>query len=67
MNWLKYTVVWMRHNLWLHKWEYRNPYNRTCSVCGRNEVEHCWPGDEFKLRAGWWEVFDEGDESKHYW
>jgi len=51
-----------------HKWEYRNPYCRTCKICGRHEEEECWP-DEFHrygMRArGWWEVYREGDPQKH--
>lgn len=51
-----------------HKWQYRNPYDRTCKICGRNEQEECWP-DEFRrygFRAkGWWEVYREGDPKKH--
>jgi len=45
-----------------HDWYYRNPYDRTCRKCGRNEVSHCLPGE---WNRAWWEVFNEGDESKH--
>lgn len=45
-----------------HKWEYRNPYDRTCKVCGRHEVSHCWAGS---WGSSWWEVFREGDLDKH--
>ena len=42
-----------------HTWKYRNPYDRTCEVCGRNEQEESW-GDDFKLHGmnarGIWEV-----------
>lgn len=47
----------------MHQWKYRNPYNRTCQVCGRHEVRHRWAGDAHRL--GWWEVFDNGDINKH--
>ena len=45
-----------------HKWEYRNPYDRTCSVCGRHEVSHCYSGE---WSRSWWECFDDGDANKH--
>ena len=51
-----------------HKWKYRNPYDRTCSVCGRNEQEECW-AEDFNIRGfnapGTWEVYREGDPKKH--
>lgn len=25
-----------------HKWEYRNPYSRKCSICGRTEDYYQW-------------------------
>lgn len=55
--WLLKAVVW-------HKWKYRNPHCRTCTVCGRHEVEHCVYPD--KWNPGYWEVFDEGDWNLHY-
>lgn len=46
-----------------HKWEYRNPSDRTCKICGRREVEHYWAGFP---EQSWWEVFDEGNEIAHH-
>lgn len=40
-----------------HSWRYRNPYDRTCDVCGRHEVEHCY---DLTDKYGFWEVFHEG-------
>lgn len=45
-----------------HRWQYRNPYDRTCRTCGRHEVAHGWAAE---LHIWWWEVFDEGDQGKH--
>lgn len=47
-----------------HEWNYRNPYDRTFSVCGLREVSHCW--DLVSWGEAWWEVWDEGAERKHY-
>lgn len=52
---------WLRKLLGLHVWRYRNPYDRTCSVCGRHEVAHCWAWGG----NSWWEVFNEGESRKH--
>ncbi len=49
-----------------HQWKYRNPADRTCSTCGRNEQEEChsWEYQRHGLSArGWWEVYREGDGS----
>lgn len=43
------------------RFEYRNPYDRTCRICGRHEIGHSWPGDN----KWYWECFDNGDKSKH--
>lgn len=60
-------INWLRRLLWRHKWKYYNPYDRVCTVCGRHEVEHMLRENLPNLNSrGWWEVFDEGDESKHY-
>lgn len=48
-----------------HMWVYRNPANRTCSVCERNEVEHCHTMDDWGSGRSWWEVFHAGDPAKH--
>lgn len=47
--------------LGLHQWEYRNPYDRTCTVCNRHEVNHCTPGGNVLTKPGWWEVFRDGN------
>ncbi len=51
-----------------HKWVYRNPYDRTCSICKRNEQVECW-GDDFAARGmrarGTWVEYNPGDISKH--
>ena len=60
-------IKWLRR--WkksLHVWEYRNPFDRTCSVCGRHEVKYC--NDIKDARdpfSGWWEVYSDGDAEKH--
>jgi hypothetical protein len=46
-----------------HTWIYRNPSDRTCSVCGRNEVEFC--RDIESWNRTWWEVFNDGDLTRH--
>lgn len=46
-----------------HKWEYRNPYNRRCTVCGRHEFMHS--RDNTFGSPSWWEIFSDGDPSKH--
>lgn len=48
-----------------HRWDYLNPYNRTCSICGRNEVQYCASMSLEDWRRGWWEPHVEGDLSKH--
>lgn len=52
---------WLRRLLGLHIWHYHNPYDRTCSICGQHEVQHCraWGG------SSWWEVFRDGDQHAH--
>lgn len=52
---------WLRKLLGLHVWRYRNPYDRTCVLCGRNEVEHCWVDGTGRE----WKVFNEGSSDKH--
>lgn len=47
-----------------HKWNYYNPYDRTCEVCGRREVSHC--ADIYSWNRAWWETWNEGNEWKHY-
>lgn len=56
-------LKWLRRTLGMHEWEYHNPYDRTCKVCGRHEVEHCRSLDTWAY--GWWEVFREGDPALH--
>lgn len=51
------------HFFGFHWWEYRNPFDRTCRVCKRHEVEHMCSDDLPNLFArGWWECFDEGEK-----
>lgn len=45
-----------------HRWSNRNPFDRTCSICGRHEVKHCYVDN---WNNDWWEVFSDGDLSKH--
>ena len=45
-----------------HKWVYRNPYSRTCTVCDRQEDYHCWAGNT--NGRGWWEEMREGAGEK---
>ena len=60
-------IVWaaLKRNLWVHKWKYYNPYNRTCKVCNRQEVQH-YTFNRFGSRVDYWEVFNEGDPENHY-
>lgn len=66
---MKKIFSWLRRHLWFHRWHYRNPYCRTCVVCGRHEQVECWASDWNRgvfNEAAWWEVYNEGIESKHY-
>lgn len=47
-----------------HQWHYRNPFDRTCQVCGRYEVSHCASMEAWT--PAWWETWNDGDEAKHY-
>lgn len=39
-----------------HRWQYHNPYDRTCTCCGRHQVKFGYDmGD-----TGWWEDFTDG-------
>jgi hypothetical protein len=43
----------------VHKWKYRNPYDRTCELCGRHENTQARvfsrdDGSEY-IAAEWWE------------
>jgi hypothetical protein len=62
---LKLMDLWAS---WPHRWKYRNPYDRTCKICGRHEQEECWADEyaRYGMRArGIWEVYREGDPKKH--
>lgn len=52
--------------LWMffgrHKWVYRNPYDRTCTVCARREVVYSLDMTD----SGRWDAIRDGDELKHY-
>lgn len=54
----------LRRMFWLHSWDYRNPYDRWCAVCGCHEVSHCSSLENWD--DCWWEVFDGGDVSRHW-
>ncbi|WP_323016390.1 hypothetical protein [Castellaniella sp.] len=56
------TMIWPFNKL--HRWVYRNPFNRTCKVCGRHEVFHGKTAALTKFE-GWWEVFDDGEKALH--
>ena len=50
-----------------HRWNYHNPYERTCDICGRREVQHCADIKHFyNAFKGWWEVWDRGDPGLHH-
>ena len=46
------------HKMGIHFWVYRNPYNRTCSICDKNQHQHVFAieGTDW-MRSGhtWWE------------
>lgn len=52
----KSIVSWLKRRG--HTWVYRNPHNRTCKFCNRNEVEHSW-GHHLNHPV-WWEIFNVG-------
>jgi hypothetical protein len=52
----------IRRWLGLHEWKYRNPFDRTCNVCGRHEVAFSWAWDWSRT---WWEVHTYGNKSAH--
>lgn len=45
-----------------HKWSYRNPYDRTCKVCKRHEVEYSLGFGSAWFRS-WWETYSNGEET----
>lgn len=54
-----------------HRWEYRNPYTRTCTSCDRQEDWHCWAeyahrpaGSALYGDRGWWEEMRPGSGSR---
>ena len=55
------VIFYVRKYCGLHAWSYRNPYDRTCVKCGRNEVEHSYVGHSLYRSSGFWEVFKEGN------
>lgn len=54
--------VWVVGVAWMHRWHYRNPFDRECSVCGRHEVEHF----RTTTSRSYYEVFDYGVVEAHY-
>ena len=46
----------------MHAWKYRNPHNRTCVKCKRQEVEHYFSWN--KPSQTFWDVFKEGNGNK---
>lgn len=42
-----------------HFWRYRNPANRTCTFCGKHQIQFARSWD---MSRGWWE--DMNTESK---
>ncbi len=44
-----------------HKWDYQNPFHRTCKCCGRVEIEHLHQFEE----KNWWMVEAEGELWRH--
>ncbi len=60
IEWLRKLFIW-------HRWEYRDPADRTCRVCGKREVQYCSDIDDFFNTAScWWEVADDGNVENHY-
>lgn len=60
MNWLRQIIRW------LHDWDYRNPFDRTCRICHRHETKWCHPWQNALSRAnGWWEVQRDGNALAH--
>ena len=45
----------------MHKWKYRNPYDRTCELCGENQQAVCMAWDLWRTynewKYTWWEVY----------
>lgn len=49
-----------------HRWLYSNPFDRVCSVCGRQEVQYCQDMRDYNNPfKGWWEVHKEGNQELH--
>lgn len=65
LKWVLEAIFWLHCNLGKHKWTYRNPYTRTCRVCGRQEDMYCWAWDLWRRDRGWWEVMRPGDPTLH--
>ena len=40
----------------IHKWKYRNPYSRSCEICGEEQDVYCMAWDLWVPGRGWWEV-----------
>lgn len=53
----------IRKLLGMHRWLYRNPFDRRCQKCGRHEVFHGFEAALTK-QNGCWDVFDDGNKEK---
>lgn len=61
------VLTWLDRDKSGHKWVYRTPYTRTCSVCDRQEDSYCHSHSYARhgLRAaGWWEEMRPGAGEK---
>jgi hypothetical protein len=48
----------IKARLGMHLWVYRNPYDRTCRVCGKHQVEHMFLVNPPVYP--WWGTFGNG-------
>ena len=61
------ALTWLGRDKSGHKWVYRNPATRTCTVCDRQEDNYCrsWAYERYGLHApGWWEEMRPGAGEK---
>lgn len=50
--------IWnLLHKLGIHKWSYRNPFDRTCDICQKHQQEYArvFEGENPFYKQGWWE------------
>lgn len=45
------------HRLGIHRWIYRNPYDRACRICSKHQQEfaYVFEGENPLYKRGWWE------------